>query len=352
MVRNHKSQLKLIQISPTDLLKDAISVIEGGHVQFALVVDNNEKLIGTITDGDVRRALLRGDTLDTQVASVMCTNFKWLNSNATEEQAMSVMRREVIQHIPALDEEGRVNGLFWLEDVLKRKARPNSVVIMAGGKGQRLGALTKNCPKPMLIVGGKPMLENILEHCIDAGFHSYYISVNYLKHQIKEYFGDGSRWGVQIIYLEENQPLGTGGSLSLLPEGLIDPILVMNGDVLTKVDYGRLLQFHHEQKASATLCVIERLTQVQYGVVHTNNLSVEKIEEKPLLRYNANAGIYIVSPMLLDLVPHDCFFDMPQLIDKAIGNLYNVVAFPIHEYWIDVGHHESLGLAKRDWLPE
>ena len=349
MFRKRKDQVHHLLISPTDQLRDAVSVIENGRVQFACVVDGDNKLIGTVTDGDVRRALLRGKTLSAEVSSFMCSDFKWVSVNATEQEAFMVMCREIVQHVPVLDHEGRIVELFWLEDIIQPKVRQNPVVIMAGGKGERLGALTKNCPKPMLVVGSKPMLENILEQCIESGFRSFYISVSYLKEQIKEYFKDGHRWGVQITYLEESQPLGTGGALSLLPDRLINPILVLNGDILTKVDYGKLIQFHEDHSASLTLCVSERITQLQYGVVQTNNLKVKKIDEKPLLKHNVNAGIYVISPILLGLVPQDCFFDMPQLIDKAIRREHNIIAFPIHEYWIDVGQNESLDLARRDW---
>ena len=192
-----------LELRPSDSIGKAISVIENGHVQFAFVVDKNQKLIGTITDGDVRRALLRGETLDTTVDKMMCTEFRSLPSNATEDQAISLMRREVLHQVPSLDEQGRVVRLFLLEELIKSKGRDNPVVIMAGGEGKRLFPLTKDCPKPMLRVGGMPILQIILEQLVDAGFQNFYLSVNYLKHQIIDYFGDGERWGVQIGYIEE-----------------------------------------------------------------------------------------------------------------------------------------------------
>lgn len=338
-----------LELRPGDSIRKAISVIENGHVQFAFVIDDNQRLIGTITDGDIRRSLLRGDSLDTPVHKMMCTEFRSLPSNATEDEAISLMRREVLHQIPALDEQGRVVRLFLLEELMKPKVRSNPVVIMAGGEGKRLFPLTQDCPKPMLRVGGKPMLQIIFEQLVNAGFQHFYLSVNYLKNQIKDHFGDGERWGVQISYLEEDQPLGTVGGLSFLPKDVAQPILVLNGDVLTKIDYGQLLQFHDTHLASATLCVRENMTQIPYGVVRMDDLYVKAIEEKPVLNNYVNAGIYILDPVLLDLVPHDHFFDMPQLLEKAIKRHYNVCAFPIHEYWLDVGHHDTFELAKRSW---
>jgi NDP-sugar pyrophosphorylase family protein len=220
---------------------------------------------------------------------------------------------------------------------------------MAGGKGERLKHLTSDCPKPMLHVDGTPILEIILEQCIELGFRDFYFSVNYLKEQIKDYFGDGSAWQVNIQYLEEDKPLGTAGALSLLPSMSEHPLLVLNGDVLTRVDYGHLLRFHSEHEAAATLCVQEHTTQIPYGVVRMDNGMVQAIEEKPVLSNYVNAGIYLLEPCLLELVPSDQFFDMPQLIEKAVAHPYRVSAFPIHEYWLDVGLPETLERAHGEW---
>jgi NDP-sugar pyrophosphorylase family protein len=201
----------------------------------------------------------------------------------------------------------------------------------------------------MLRVGGKPILEIILEQCIEVGFREFYFSINYLKEQIKDYFGDGASWKVNIHYLEEDKPLGTAGALSLLPSMPEHPLLVLNGDVLTRVDYGHLLRFHSEHKASATLCVQEHTTRIPYGVVRMDDVMVQAIEEKPVLSNYVNAGIYLLEPGLLELVPSDQFFDMPQLMEKAVEQQYRVSAFPIHEYWLDVGLPESLERAHGEW---
>ena len=342
--------IQSLQLTASARLSDAIKVINTGRVQIAFVVDENKRLIGTVTDGDIRRALLRGESFDLSVANIMFRNFRSLPSSATENEALALMRRETLHQIPALDEQGRVIHLFLLEELIKPMKHPNPVVIMAGGEGKRLRPLTQNCPKPMLRVGGKPLLEIILEQCIDAGFQHFYFSVNYLKNQIKDHFGDGARWHVYIDYLEETQPLGTGGALSLLQHKPTEHLLVLNGDVLTQVDYGQLLRFHNEHQAAATLCVREHTTQIPYGVVRMDDLHVLTLEEKPVLTHYVNAGIYLLDPALLDLVPQDRFFDMPTLLEKAMQHQHRVSAFPIHEYWLDVGHPETLERAHGEWV--
>jgi NDP-sugar pyrophosphorylase family protein len=201
----------------------------------------------------------------------------------------------------------------------------------------------------MLRVGGKPLLEIILEQCVEAGFQEFYLAVNYLKEQIQEHFGDGRRWHVNIQYLIEDQPLGTAGALSLLSQRPNEPVLVLNGDVLTRVDFNQLLRFHDEHAAAATLCVREHTTQIPYGVVRLDDLRVLTLEEKPVLSHYVNAGIYLLDPELLALVPEDRFYDMPQLLEQAVQHEHRVSAFPIHEYWLDVGLPETLERAHGEW---
>jgi len=336
-------------VKPKASLLEVIETIDRGAVQIALVTDPENKLLGVITDGDIRRAMLRNESLMSLAEDIMFRDFRVLPSSASEEEALSLMRRESLHQIPALDEQGRVVRLFLLEEMIKPKKLPNPVVIMAGGEGKRLRPLTQSCPKPMLRIGGKPLLEIILEQCIDSGFQHFYISVNYLKKQIQDYFGDGARWHVRIDYLEETQPLGTGGALSLLPQKPTVPLLVLNGDVLTRVDYGRLLRFHDEHHNAASICVREHTTQIPYGVVRVDDLHVLKLEEKPVLSHYVNAGIYLLNPELLDLVPQNLFFDMPTLLEKAMQHQHHVSAFPIHEYWLDIGHPETLERAHGEW---
>jgi NDP-sugar pyrophosphorylase family protein len=219
---------------------------------------------------------------------------------------------------------------------------------MAGGEGKRMHTLTKNCPKPMLKVGGKPMLEIILEQCVDSGFRKFFISVYHLKEQIMKYFGNGERWGVEIHYLNEEKPLGTAGSLGLLPEPE-QPILVMNGDVLSRVDYAKLIQFHEENSSSATICLREHQTEIPFGVVKVRGGSIESLEEKPLLTHNINAGIYVLNPELISLLNPDQVCDMPELIELGLERKLHMNAFPLHEYWADVGKPSKYEQVNIEW---
>ena len=341
--------LRKISASPASKIIEVIDVIDKGACQVALIVDEFDRLIGTVTDGDIRRALLKGETLETPINRVMQHKFTALPDSATDSDAMLVMTREKLQQIPALDANGRVVKLFILDDLIKAESFSNTVVIMAGGEGKRLHPLTQDCPKPMLLVNGKPILEIILEHCINAGFKNFYFAVNYLKEQICDHFKDGASWRVSIKYINEEQPLGTAGALSLLPFHPKEPILVLNGDVLTRVDYKHLLRFHSEQSAGATVCVREHYTEIPFGVVHVNNLHIYKLQEKPRLSNYVNCGIYLIDPELLRLVPENSFFDMPDLLELALGKQYPIVAFPIHEYWLDIGFPSTLQKAIGEW---
>lgn len=346
--QNFKDVSQLL-LRPAASVSEAVAAVDRGHAQIALVVNENGRLLGTVTDGDIRRSLLRGQSLDSPVKDVMNRSFRSLPPSASEDAAMTLMRRELLNQIPVVDDQGRIVRLFLLKDLLHSMKLTNSVVIMAGGEGKRLRPLTEDCPKPMLRVGDKPLLEIILQHCIDSGFSEFYLSVNYLKSQIKDYFGDGARWGVNIRVLEESEPLGTAGALGLLPQRPSEPLLVMNGDVLTRVDFSRLLRFHAEHQSAATLCVRDHTTEIPYGVVRTDDVRVLELKEKPVLSHYVNAGIYLLNPEVIDLLPKGRFYDMPELLGQAIQQQHLVTAFPIHEYWLDVGHPETLERALGEW---
>ena len=338
-----------ISMPPHLTLAQALEVIERGSAQIALVVDFENRLIGTVTDGDIRRGLLKGETLESPVDRVMRQAFKSLPVSATETEALNLMRREMLRQVPVLDKQGHVINLFLLEELLRPRTRPNTVMLMAGGEGRRLRPFTDDCPKPMLPIGGKPMLEIILERCVEAGFRQFIISVNYLKHRIMDYFGNGSRWNVEIRYVEEARPLGTGGALSLLTEIPVHPMLVINGDILTRVSFIELMRFHEEHEAAATLCVREHFTEIPYGVVHIEGAEVTVLQEKPTLNHYVNAGIYLLNPDVLKLLSHDEYCDMPQLLERVIKHGKRVSAFPIHEYWLDIGQPETLKRATGEW---
>ena len=339
-----------LQLTPRTSLREALRIIDQGASQIALVVDEKQRLLGTLTDGDIRRGLLDGETLDTPAERLMNRQFRFVRSGEDQAVVLEMMRQEVLSQIPVLDERGRVVELLLLLELLKPSLVPNAVVIMAGGKGTRLRPHTEHCPKPMLPVNGKPMLEILIKQCIDSGFSQFYLSVNYLKDQIIEHFQDGKRWGVSINYLVEDQPLGTAGSLQLLPATVQDPFLVINGDVLTRLNTSQLLRFHIEHKAAATLCVREHITTLPFGVVQTDGVELAGFEEKPSYRQLVNAGVYVINPQLLALLPNKQAIDMPTLLQSAQRTGYRVAVCPIHEYWLDVGRPETLRQAHQEWL--
>ncbi len=343
---DHLHEISILTSTP---LLEALKIIDHGAAQIALVVDEDSRLVGTLTDGDIRRGLLHGEKLDAPAERLMNSKFRSVSITDDQAKVLEMMRREVLRQIPVLDDSGRVVQLLLLQEILNPQQLSNSVVIMAGGKGTRLRPHTKNCPKPMLPVGEKPMLEILLEQCIASGFRSFFISVNYLKEQIIDYFADGSRWGISINYLVEDKPLGTAGSLQLLPHTLTEPFLVLNGDVLTRFDPCRLLHYHNEHGAQATLCVREHEVTVPFGVVQTNGVDLAGFEEKPTYRHNVNAGVYVIDPLLISLLPANQYTDMPTLLTTAQEFGHRVAVCPIHEYWLDVGRPESLEEAHATW---
>ena len=338
-----------LQITPDTPVFQAMRVIDRGAAQIALVVDNQRRLLGTLTDGDIRRGLLKGETLDAPVDRLMKRKFHSVRSGENREEVLQMMRNKVLSQIPVLDSQGRVKELLLLNELLTPSVLPNSVVIMAGGKGTRLRPYTEHCPKPMLHIDGKPMLEILLEQCIETGFRDFYFSVNYLKEQIIDYFEGGDKWGVSINYLEESQPLGTAGSLQLLPDSIQAPFLVMNGDVLSHLDQSHLLNFHQEHNAQATMCVREHEVKVPFGVVQVDGVELAGFVEKPRYLHLVNAGMYVIDPQLLKLLSPNEYTDMPTLLESAQHAGYSVAVCPIHEYWLDVGRPESLQEAYETW---
>jgi dTDP-glucose pyrophosphorylase/predicted transcriptional regulator len=342
-------RLNEISVASNTSVMEAMRIIEQGGAQIALVVDEHKRLLGTVTDGDIRRALLDGASLEAPVERLMNHQFRFVRNYNDKAEALMMMRQELLRQVPVLDEQGRVVQLLLLQEMLSPPQQTEIIVIMAGGKGSRLRPHTEHCPKPMLPVGSQPILEILLDQCIASGFHTFYFSVNYLKEQIIDYFGDGSRWGVSINYLVETQPLGTAGSLQLLPDSLKSPFLVLNGDVLTHLDLCQLLNFHREHEAQATLCVRQHELTVPFGVVKTNGVELASFEEKPTYRHLVNAGVYVIDPQLLSLLPPHEFTDMPSLLQAGQQAGHKVAVCPIHEYWIDIGRPESLNSARQNW---
>lgn len=338
---------KQITVPESKPLEDAINTLDQGGQRIVLVIDENDRLLGTLTDGDVRRALLRHLPLTTPVGEVMCATPKVAQEHWSREKILTVMETTRLLQLPVVDSFGRVIGLETLHELLDRKHIENPVFLMAGGFGTRLYPLTKTCPKPMLKIGGKPILELILEGFANAGFQRFFISTHYLPEVIKEHFEDGSNWGVSITYVDEVEPLGTGGALGLLPHDQIDlPLIVMNGDLLTRIDFRSLLDFHVKQGSAATMCVREHQYQVPYGVIESVESRLTSFVEKPVHRYFINAGIYVLSPETIRRVQPQTRIDMPEVLASTMRGQGTVSVFPIHESWLDIGRMEDFERAE------
>ncbi|CAM8659580.1 GCD1 Nucleoside-diphosphate-sugar pyrophosphorylase involved in lipopolysaccharide biosynthesis/translation initiation factor 2B, gamma/epsilon subunits (eIF-2Bgamma/eIF-2Bepsilon) [Comamonadaceae bacterium] len=343
------NQWKRIAVPKDTPLETAIATLDEGGQRIVLVVDDDERLQGTLTDGDVRRALLRHQPLTTPVGEVMCIRPQVAQLQWSREKILSVMESTRLLHLPVVDAVGRVVGLETLHELLDKKPIDNPVFLMAGGFGKRLYPLTQDCPKPMLKVGDKPILELILQSLADVGFHRFYISTHYLPEMIRDYFCDGSRWGVSIQYVHEDVPLGTGGALGLLPRGEVGlPMILMNGDLLTRVDYRSLLEFHQRHQGAATLCVREYESQVPYGVIQSEGHRITQIVEKPVQRFFISAGIYVLSPELIGRVVPGERIDMPTLLEQEIVAGRDVNMFPVHEYWLDIGRMDDFHRAQEE----
>jgi dTDP-glucose pyrophosphorylase len=332
-MRNWKELL----VPPSTSIIETMKNIDNTAAQIALVVDNDFRLLGTVTDGDIRRGILRGISLDDQVTKVMNKNPITMKKGTSKQAIKKIFQEKKLRQLPILNKDNQVVDVIFSDVLFDSLSFDNWVVLMAGGLGTRLWPLTENIPKPMLTVGTKPILQTILESFIEHGFHRFYFSVNYKREIIKDYFGNGLEWGVNIQYLDENQRLGTAGALSLFTEKPTKPIIVMNGDILTKINFQQLLQFHEESESMATMCVREYQLQIPYGVVRTEGTRLCSIEEKPTERHFVNAGIYVLNPEVLNYIPENQYFDMPSLFELLIKRQEKTNVFPIREYWLDIG---------------
>ncbi len=330
-------------------IRRALEVIDRGGRQIALVVEDGQHLAGTVTDGDIRRALLRGCDLDTPIGEVMNPNPVTGLEGEDERIWQRTMQRHSLRHLPILDRRGCVVDLAEFR-LPAEPSRSTPVVIMAGGLGTRLRPLTENIPKPLIPVGPRPVLETIIENFAEQGFENILLCLNYKGEMIRAHFGDGTRLGVRIRYIVEDRRLGTAGALSLMPEPPREPIIVMNGDLLTKVDFVRLLDFHHRQGFVATMAVREYSHQIPYGVLQIGeNYRIEALAEKPVERYYVNAGIYVLSPEALQRVPAQKFYDMPNLFQRLMQQGRPVGSFPLRDYWMDIGRLEDLERASEEF---
>lgn len=341
---------KSILLKPEQPIRDALQLIDSESLRIALVVDDELRLLGVVTDGDIRRGLLNNLSLESAVSCVMNQRPLTATLGTARKDLVRIMEQSKLLAIPLLSGD-KVSGLETLQRVGRCSKHENPVFLMAGGFGTRLRPLTDNCPKPMLKVGDKPILEIVLNSFIKAGFVEFYISTHYLPEMIREYFGDGSKWNVNIRYVHEETPLGTGGALGLLPEDLPAlPLILINGDVLTNVDFERVLEFHNKHNAAATMCVRDYEYQVPFGVINGEGNKIISMVEKPVQRFFVNAGIYVISPQIWRSVTQNNRIDMPTLLEQFISRQANVMMFPIHEYWLDIGRVEDYHRAQTDIL--
>jgi dTDP-glucose pyrophosphorylase/predicted transcriptional regulator len=339
---------KNILVSPDINIQEVLQVLNKEAMQLVLVVDDNNKLLGTVTDGDIRRALLNNIALSAPARDIMFTTPTTATVSTTKKSLLTLMQNKGINSIPILSDD-TVVGVETLHHAMMKTQHDNPIFIMAGGFGTRLRPLTDNCPKPMLHIGDKPILETVILSFINSGFINFYISTHFMPEQIQAHFGNGSKWGVNIHYVHEDSPLGTGGALGLLPKEMPDlPIIMMNGDVLTKVNFEHLLEFHNENNADATMCVREYEYQVPYGVINGEGNKIISMVEKPTQRFFVNAGIYVVSQALARSVPLNHVIDMPTLLEQHIAETKDVLMFPIHEYWLDIGRMDDFNRAQAD----
>ena len=341
-------------VSPDCSIREVITLIDTNTQGITLIVDEDKHLIGTVTDGDIRRTILSQIDLDLPVKVLLENRSSTpypqpivASSTTSETELIHLMNERGIRHIPILNLAKQVVDIAFLSDLMKEYELPLEAVVMAGGFGTRLRPLTENIPKPMLPVGDKPLLEIIINRLKKTGIRRVNLTTHYLGEVISQHFGNGKEFGVDIQYVEEKQPLGTAGALRLL-EKPNEPLLVMNGDILTNLDFRAMLDFHHEQQAAMTVAVRANEIRIPYGVIELDGVEISNIKEKPIMRYFVNAGIYLLNPEIQELIPNNQNYDMPTLIERLIAEKRRVVSFPIHEYWLDIGQHPDYQKALTD----
>jgi dTDP-glucose pyrophosphorylase len=323
-------------------IAQAIRSLDEVAIKIILIANKTGVLEGTISDGDIRRGLLKGLDMNSPLLSIIHKNALVVPPEMSRELVMQLMVANKIHQIPVVDEQHHIVGLHLWDEITVQPTRSNLMVIMAGGLGKRLLPHTENCPKPLLPVAGKPMLEHIIERAKLEGFINFIIAINYLGNMIEAHFGDGSRLGVKINYLREKLPLGTAGALSLLEPMPDSPFLVTNGDVITDIRYGELLDFHARHSASATMAVRVHEWRHPFGVVQTQGIEIVGFEEKPIVRSHINAGVYALDPLALSALIVNEHCDMPMLFERLHNNQKRTVAYPMHEPWLDVGRPDDL----------
>jgi dTDP-glucose pyrophosphorylase len=331
-----------VVIAQDAVMRLAIEVIDSNGLKIAVVVTDEGKLSGIITDGDIRRALLSGHGLDTPVQEFMRQNPRSAMLGTEKSILLGRLRHEQILHLPIVDEAGILRDLAYLPAFEQLSYQENQVIIMAGGLGTRLRPLTENVPKPLISVGGRPLIDIIVDNLVAQGLSDITLCVNYLGHMLEDHLGDGSKFGARFTFVREKERMGTAGALSLLPQAPTKSFFVMNGDILTTVDFQAMLDFHKTSSAVATMAVNNHSYEVPFGVVEVSGRHLTKLTEKPKCNFLVNAGIYLLEPQVLEYVPNKQFFDMTNLFEYLIERQLPAAVFPVREPWLDVGRHEDL----------
>ena len=337
-----------IKINQNASIKQALKVIDKGAIKVAVVLSDDGLLLGMLSDGDIRRALLKGMSLDDSITSIINRDPVVANINDTKERILEKKKKKKLHQIPIIS-NGKLVGIQDIREFLAPKNKPNKVILMVGGLGTRLRPLTNDVPKPMLDVGNKPILHTIVENFAKYGYTDIIMCVNYKSEIIKEYFGNGDKFGVKIEYVLENQRMGTAGALSLLKERPKDDFFVMNGDLLTNVNFEYLHEYHKDSNACASICIRKYEMQVPYGVVNVRANQVISITEKPTQSFFVSAGIYMFSPIVLDFIPKGVFYDMPMLFGELLKQGFAVYPFFIREYWLDIGKMDEYRRANDEY---
>jgi len=343
----YRQRLASTLIDPGATITDAVQRLDLAGTGALLLGDSAGKLRGLLTDGDVRRALLRGVSFDQPCSSIATAEPVCVDEGALAAEALRIMNQREVNHLPVVDASGTLTGLLLRRDLVNDETVPVSAVIMAGGFGSRLRPLTNAVPKPMLPVGDRPLLERTIARLRDSGIRRVNVTTHHLADQIKSHFGDGEAMGVDIHYVSEERPLGTVGGLKLVDQ-LKEPVLVINGDILTGVNFGDLVGFHRKSGADATVCVRKYEVQVPYGVVDVDGIWLQGVREKPSVGFFVNAGIYLLEPGVQKYIPEGERFDMTDLIARLLADGRRVATFPIVEYWLDVGQPADYAQAQRD----
>jgi len=337
-----------LKISPNITIKEALKILDVTSKQILLVVDNKGILLGTITDGDIRRAFISSLPFETQIDQIMNKQPLVAKSDTDSKEFIEILSSKKRKQLPIIDDEGYLKDIVFLEDLISKENNDIKVVLMAGGLGQRLRPLTNSTPKPMLKVGKYPILETIIRRFKKQGFNDYILALNYKKEVIQNYFQDGQMLDVNIKYIIEEKRLGTAGALSLIAENLKLPFILMNADILTNLDFNSLVERHIQSKACVTVCVRRYEYRIPYGVIEVKENQLKSITEKPIYEYLTNAGMYIMNPEILKYIPKNKFYDMPDLLNVLIAKSLDVNVCVVEDYWMDIGQIEDYKKANLD----